>query len=491
MKILVVDDDPVMLNLCTDLLGDAGYEVASANNVPAALERLGQEEYDLVITDIKMPKVSGLEIVKQLHTISPRTKAIIMTGFGDLETAGIAIKEGAYDYILKPFNNEAFRQAVRSALKRKQLEEENARLKELTGLFQVSEFISSHFTPQNLLQLILQSVINQLQATQGSIMLLDSKRKTLKIAAAVGLDEEIVKNSRVKVGEGIAGRVIQQGKPILITNIDHHPLFSKLSQGYPDKSFMSASLEVDEELISFPLINAKTVLGVINVRRKAGDTPFNEGDLELISILATQAATAIENSRLFSDLNSLYLGVMQFIVALTEARDVYLRGHTQRVTKWCLRLGRALGMGKGELTTLKYAATLHDIGKLAISEAILNKPAKLTPQEFEVIKTHPAVGANILKPLKFLNDTRRIVLHHHERLDGMGYPDGISGKQLSLPMNIIILVDSYDAMNSDRAYRKALPKQQIIEEIISAKGKQFHPEVVNAFLKLLKGGKEK
>jgi HD-GYP domain-containing protein (c-di-GMP phosphodiesterase class II) len=235
------------------------------------------------------------------------------------------------------------------------------------------------------------------------------------------------------------------------------------------------------------LTSTKTILGVINVRKKTDGTPFNEGDLELISILATQAAIAIENSRLFSDLNAVYLGVMQFIVALTEARDVYLRGHTQRVTGWCLRLGRALRLGKEELTVLKHAATLHDIGKLAISEAILNKPAKLTPQEFEIIKTHPTVGTNILKPLKFLKDTRQIVLHHHERLNGTGYPDGLSGNQINLPTSIIILADSYDAMNSDRAYRKALPRPQIIKEIISAKGEQFHPQVVDVFLKLLKG----
>ncbi len=245
---------------------------------------------------------------------------------------------------------------------------------------------------------------------------------------------------------------------------------------------------MDEEIISFPLISSKKrVLGVLNVRKTAGETPFNQADLKLISILATQAATAIENNRLFSDLNAVYLGVMQFIVALTEARDVYLRGHTQRVTGWCLRLGRALGLGREESTVLKHAATLHDIGKLAISETILNKPAKLTPQEFEIIKTHPTVGANILKPLKFLKDTRQIILHHHERLDGMGYPDGLSGDQINLATNIIILADSYDAMNSDRAYRRALSKPQIIEQIISNKGKQFHPQVVDAFLKLLKG----
>ncbi|MFH1288957.1 MAG: response regulator, partial [bacterium] len=213
MKILVVDDNEMMLNLVSDVLRNDGYSVVSTNAAFDALEKLRQEEYDLLITDIKMPHMSGLEIIKQLQQISPHTKAIVMTGFGGLETTQDAIKQGVYDYLLKPFDNNTLRLAVKDAIKRKNNEEETARLKELVGLFQVSKFITSSFTPKKLLELILSSVIKQLNASQGSIMLLDQATETLTIAASVGLDEEIAKNTKIKIGEGIAGRVVKEGTP--------------------------------------------------------------------------------------------------------------------------------------------------------------------------------------------------------------------------------------------------------------------------------------
>lgn len=486
MKILVVDDNETILNLVSEVLGNEGYSVTKTNTALDALEKLRQEEYDLLITDIKMPHTSGLEIIKQLQQISTQTKAIIMTGFGDLETAQDAIRQGTYDYLLKPFDNDTLRLAVKNVIKRKKTEEETARLKELVGLFHVSEFITSSFTPEKLLELILSSVIKQLNASQGSIMLLNRETETLTIAASVGLSKEIVKDTKIKVGEGIAGRVAKEGIPLLVTNIDETPSLAGLSHDHPDKSFISHALGLNEEVISFPLVSSQVVLGVINIRKKIDNSPFTKADLELISILSTQAAVAIENSRLFNNLNNIYMEIMQFIIALTEARDVYLKGHTQRVTQYCLKIGKALALNKEELITLKYAATLHDIGKLAISESILNKREKLTSEEYEIIKTHPIIGANILKPLNFLGSARNLILHHHERIDGKGYPDGLSGNDVSLSMNIIILADSYDAMCSERAYRPALSAEAISSELINNKNKQFDPVAVDTFLKLLK-----
>jgi putative nucleotidyltransferase with HDIG domain len=486
MKILVVDDNAIVLNLVTDLLKEEGYCVDSVNNAFDAIKKLELEKYDILVTDIKMPRMSGMDIIKKLQQISPETKAIIMTGFGDLETAQTAIREGAYDYLFKPFDNDALRQAVKKAIERKKSEKESVRLKELISLSRVSELISSNFSTKKLFELILESIIKQLKAEQGSIMILDPETQVLSIAASVGLDEEIVKNTKIKIGEGISGKVAMDGKPVLVTNIDEHPLFSELSHGYPDKSFISYSFGLDEEIISYPMVSSSKIFGVINLRKKIDNTPFTKSDLELISILSTQAAIAVENSRLFVNLNNIYIEIMQFIVALTEARDVYLQGHTQRVTQWCIKLGKALGLNAKEMEIIRYAAILHDIGKLAISETILNKPGKLTNEEYEIIKTHPVIGANIIKPLHFLDSARNLILHHHERLDGKGYPDGLSGREVTLSMNIIILADSYDAMNSSRAYRHALTNETINEEISRNINKQFHPTVSEAFFKLLK-----
>ena len=355
----------------------------------------------------------------------------------------------------------------------------------LAGVFEVSQAMCSPLSRDELLQMILQMALLQTGATCGSILLKDDSGRFLRIVSSVGLSEEIVRSVRVRVGEGIAGKIVESGEPVLVANIDDHPEFSKLARHYCDKSFMSVPLARNESVLSVPVRAPRRIIGVLNVHRKCDGTPFTESELRLLVILANQAAVSIENARLVDDLENTYMNAFGSMALLLEAKDPYTQGHTERVTGLCEDLGRTLNMDEQDLQDLKMGARLHDIGKIGIHETILNKPGKLDDEEWLIVREHPVVADRVLAPILFLQNARPIVRGHHERMDGRGYPDGLAGHGLSLGQKIIIVADAYDAMNSSRSYRAALSEDQIRSEFASNIGTQFADDVVRALFDIL------
>lgn len=186
----------------------------------------------------------------------------------------------------------------------------------------------------------------------------------------------------------------------------------------------------------------------------------------------------------YSKLNLSYKSTVLSLSKAIDARDTYTAGHSERVTKISLKIGQALNLSSDELNILEIAALFHDVGKIGIPDKVLNKPGKLTNEEFNQIKEHPSIGVDILKTIEFLDKTFPIILHHHEKYNGSGYPSGISGETIPLESRIICVADSYDAMTSDRPYRKGLPPTVAVDELIKFKGIQFDSIIVEAFLKI-------
>jgi len=177
--------------------------------------------------------------------------------------------------------------------------------------------------------------------------------------------------------------------------------------------------------------------------------------------------------------------VMQSLIRSLEAKDHYTRGHSDRVAEHSEKVAKKIGLSRVETRLLKSAAELHDVGKLGVHEDILNKKGKLTEEEWEIIQKHPVLSEEILKPVVFDRRMLDIVRAHHERYDGKGYPDKIGGKKINIFSQIISVVDAYDAMTSDRAYRKAFTKEKALEELVKNSGTQFNPEIVEAFFSIL------
>ncbi len=193
---------------------------------------------------------------------------------------------------------------------------------------------------------------------------------------------------------------------------------------------------------------------------------------------------SLQNAYLYYDLENLFKGTILSLANAVEAKDPYTSGHVERVMNLSVEMGKKVGLKGEDLKNVELASILHDIGKIAIPDEILKKPAKLTDEEYEIIKTHVHHGARILSPIPGLKGVIPAVLHHHERWDGRGYPVGLKEKEIPLIARIIAITDSFDAMNSDRPYRKRLPPELIIKEFKDNSGKQFDPELVEIFLEL-------
>ncbi len=208
----------------------------------------------------------------------------------------------------------------------------------------------------------------------------------------------------------------------------------------------------------------------------------SEEDLNLARQMADQVAVALANSNLIQELNRLNWGTLKALARTVDAKSSWTAGHSERVADIALKIGKSLGLEPKELINLQRAAFLHDIGKIGVPVAILDKPGKLSQEEFSIIKAHPRMGGRILEPIKAYDEIIPMVVEHHERFDGKGYPDGLNGTSISLGARILAVADVFDALKSDRPYRQGMPFEQVIEIIKQEASQQFDPDIVNAFL---------
>ena len=238
-------------------------------------------------------------------------------------------------------------------------------------------------------------------------------------------------------------------------------------------------------MIGVPFQIKAQVIGAMILEDKTDGTAFTKEDLSLLTTLSNHAVVAIENAWLYKSFKNNYFSTIQSLVNALEASDRFTKGHSERVRFLSLELGRHIGLDFKELEILEQASILHDIGKIGIESFILQKQGKLTPNEYSMIKAHPLIGEEILGPIDNLTEVRQTIIQHHERYDGKGYPYGLRGDELSLKAKILSVVDTFDAMMSDRPYRKALSMQKIKQEVIDHSGTQFDPYIVESFIELL------
>src|SRR5665648_338603 len=314
------------------------------------------------------------------------------------------------------------------------------KLTEMTVLYNTIKITGSSLDLKEVLSSVFINTIKSLKAEDGSLMLIDPEDKVLAIKEAYGLEEDIIKKTRIKLGEGIAGLVAQKG----------------------------------------------CVIGIINLNRKVDAEPFTEDDLKLLSTIAHEAATAIERVSLYQELHKSYLNTINTIAKIVETRDPYTSGHQKRVAKLACAIAEEMSLPQDKTEGLYAAGILHDIGKMNVPAEILSKPGRLSEIELSLIKTHPQAGSDIIKEMEFPWAVSLIVLQHHERIDGSGYPQGLKGDEILLEARIIGVADVVEAMASHRPYRPALGIDKALEEISQNRGILYDPEVVDACLKLFK-----
>jgi HD-GYP domain-containing protein (c-di-GMP phosphodiesterase class II) len=232
-----------------------------------------------------------------------------------------------------------------------------------------------------------------------------------------------------------------------------------------------------------PLVNKGSLFGVIYVDNREERDCFDEDDVALLSALASQSAIAIDNSRLYEDIQRAYHESILALLNTVEAKDPYTRGHSQRVSRYALGIAREMGLGDEESRMIQTGAELHDIGKIGVLDLIIGKDNPLSTMEFDSMKDHVLTGEKIIKPIGYLRFARPMVRHHHERYDGLGYPDGLKADEIPLGARIIGVADAFDAMTTQRPYNEPLSFEEALKELQTLRGKQFDPQAVDGLVR--------
>jgi len=364
-----------------------------------------------------------------------------------------------------------------------ELESKNVRLQSavdrLSALNEMGLVLNSTMEPRELFDLLLQKTASTLGAKIGYLLLYDKSSDHYTIGAIHGVLSQYDQYDRIPLREGgISKKVIETGEPLLVEDVREVPHFSNVGfLGFYRETIICAPLRIKGEI--------RGTLTIAN-RKKAG--PFTEEDLEILSTIAAQASIAINNANLYEDQEATYLATVQALVSTIEASDAYTRGHSERVRHYSMALGARLGLDTLASKNLEQAAILHDIGKIGIDLSLLHKEGSLSYGEIEQLQQHPHIGNKILEPIHFLKNVRTIIAQHHERFDGKGYPAALPGEDIMLEAKILAVADSFDAMTSDRPYRKALSHEVAIQELIDCSGTQFDPEVSRVFVQLYREG---
>jgi putative nucleotidyltransferase with HDIG domain len=280
---------------------------------------------------------------------------------------------------------------------------------------------------------------------------------------------------RFRRGESISGWVALNNKVLVDNDIEKSQWFKAQNK---NEYFQHTVLSV-------PLSTKEKVVGVLSLSDKKSQEPFKDEEVDFIKGLVTEAAIALQNASLYEQLQESYLESISALAFALDARDAYTKQHSENVTKYAVAIAEEMNLKHFQVEQIRRAGMLHDIGKIGIRDGVLLKPIRLSDDEYNDIKRHTLKGEAIVNALPFLKEEAKLIKHHHEKYDGTGYPDGLGGIAIELGARILGVADTLDAMISDRVYRKAPGMEKACEEIKRQSGKQFDPEVVNAFLRLV------
>lgn len=462
--ILVVEDDTAVRDFCIRTLRINGYQVSSAENGRVAIERLHEEQFDLVLTDLQMPEMGGISLIQELRQRDTDTDVIFFTAYGTVDTAREALRLGAFDYLSKPLSLDELEHSVRRAVEWRHIRQEKQRLSEIVALFEISQTFTSTLDTLTAVREIGQLLQRRFAPQMLSISLLHQEDSQIEALASHGIPMSPPFGYRVAINAHTNEHIEQA----------HLALFS-IANNTTDLS----------HLVSIVLRTSDQPVGMIHLTRNGEQPGFTEDERKMLAICASQIATSLDNSRLYQQLKDQHLQTVSALSAAIDARDTYTRGHSEQVMRYAVRMAEVRQLSPERIENLRYGALLHDIGKIGIRDDILLKPGFLTEDERLIMEQHPRIGADILRGIKALHNITNMIEYHHERIDGKGYPLGVDGSQLSEEIRILAIADSYDAMTSDRAYRKGMPSEKAFHVLLAGRGTHWDSDMVDQFIELI------
>ena len=496
MKILVVDDEAEMLKIMERYLKRVGYQVLDALSAEEALKHLNDStnKIDLVLTDYAMPGMDGIALLKNIRKTHDSLPVIMMTGYGNKDLVIEALRYGCDSFIEKPFTFEQLLVEIkRIKLRRaeKLFSGKSSRKNIFTELDEISfhshaiyvagKLLSTGLDLNKMTDMVTDMFVELMRVDLGYLMLFYENSRELRVKAVKGLKQKQIKNEiSIKIDKDVVKRIIDWKKPILLSELDDLKTL---------EFFRNISKEARHEIaLSVPLLGKDNLVGLINLGAKERKKQFSQEDLRLLSTISGHIAIAIENAKLYENLLKSYLSTVSSLAEAIETKDPYTRGHSERVSEYATIIAKALNLPGSEIEGVRVAGILHDIGKIGLPEGILLKFAPLTNAEFGIIKEHSMVSAKIIGKADFPWEIKLLALHHHERYDGTGYPDGLKGEDIPFGARILAVADTYEALLADRPYRRGLPKEKALEIIKKAAGPQLDPNIVPVFLDLVEKG---
>lgn len=380
---------------------------------------------------------------------------------------GKTLEASAIDKVYRTFLH-----APQESASTEQLKEAQVRL---AAIYEANQTISSERDLNRLFDRVMDQIFQLIPAHNGVILLKDKRSGELvseftKFGAG---------QTQVTISSSIVERALEKGEALLTSNAASDSRF-QAHQSIIAQNISSA--------MCAPLVHQNETLGVLYVDTRGTTNAFQKSDLELLVALAGPAAIAIRNAQYVTKLEQAYHDTLMVLASAIEMRDHYTVGHTWRVTNFALAMGKALGWSEEQLKVCEMGGVLHDVGKIAIDDAILRKPGHLTDDEFAKMKIHPERGARMMQDCEHLIPLIPYALYHHERYDGKGYPYGLKGEAIPIEGRLLAVADTFDAMTSNRPYRKGLHPEVAVAELEKGKGTQFDPACVDALVSCYREG---
>jgi putative nucleotidyltransferase with HDIG domain len=468
LDVLLVDDHAPVLRFLAAAFKRQGCRVSTASSAEEALELIADRGFDLVVSDIKMPGLSGLDLLRTVRGQQPDTPVVLITGMPSVDSAVFGLRHQAYDYLTKPFSMSDVQQLVgrvrhdrESRLSGQQAEASQRAIRRQFGmeaLSRLGELALQGLDTTAFIERALGYTLEGLGGDAALILLVDqdgrvSPSQTGDLSLAVRL-------------LGASGAA-----------------FQSLCSGDPREPVRVVALDAPASALATVIPVLGRPAGILCLARNQGGD-FVSDDRDFLVSYARTIALSLEKMQVGEDLEGNLIDTISAFVIALESKDGYLKGHSTRVSLYAAEIARALGLDGAEVAVASRGGMLHDLGKLVVMDSILQKPARLTSEETAVMREHPENAARILQPFRFLAREAAAIKGHHERFDGKGYPQGLKGEEIPIAARIITVADAFDAMTSNRPYRAAMPIEVAAIEITRHAQAQFDPLVTEAFSRI-------
>jgi putative nucleotidyltransferase with HDIG domain len=471
LRVLVVDDNASLLRFLVSAFSANGCAVTQAAAAEQALSLISVEPFDLVVSDIKMPGLSGLDLLRAVKGQQPSTPVVLITGNPSVNSAVFGLRHGAYDYLPKPFSIREIQQLLGRVRSDRQkwegqvplpagLTEELARRQlGVEVLFRIGDLALQGLATCPFVDEVLRLIVQSVKSDAALVLMRDEDGS---FTSSQQGEAPLVARLLTMLQRSFDELIATGGKELLTLTAGGEPL----------------------DAIAAVIPGVGRSMGIVCLAREVATGGFLPDEREMLLGYAQTTAVALQKLVLRENVERNLVDTITAFVNAIESKDHYLKGHSARVSLYAGEIAQMLGMTADMVDVVRRGAMLHDLGKLSIMDTILSKPDRLTPEEFGIIKSHPIVGAKILEPLRFLARETCAVRHHHERFDGTGYPDGLRGEDIPLVARVVTVADVFDAITSNRPYRTALPLDAAREEIARGCGSHFDPVVAEAFLRI-------